>query len=271
MGAGVSQNLIQTHHNVLLVDLADDVLEKCLASIRENMRLSMFTDTEMRGNNVDDMLSRVTVSTNLEEIAKADFVVENVTEDWAIKKELYKILDNTYKQDCIIAANTSSISITQIASITKRPDRIIGMHFMNPVPRIKIVETIKGYHTSDKTVHEAKEFLNELNKECVLVNDLPGFVSNRISHLFMNEAIWVVQDDVADPEDVDQIFRDGYKHEIGPLQTADLIGLDTVLNTLYHLYGSYKDPKFRPAPLLEKMVNAGLLGRKSGEGFYKYA
>ena len=157
-----------------------------------------------------------------------------------------------------------------IASLTKRPTKVIGTHYMNPVPMKTTVETIRGFHTSDATIETTKQLLATMGKECILVNDYPGFVSNRISHLFMNEAAFVVQDQVASAQEVDDIFKQCYGHKMGPLETADLIGLDTVVNSLEVLYESYQDPKFRCCPLLRKMVDAGLLGVKSGEGFYTY-
>ena len=179
----------------------------------------------------------------------------------------YKIFD---AKNAIIAVNTSCISITKIAALTNMEKNILGMHFMNPVYLKDCVEVIRGYHTSDKTIDTALSFLNEIGKHGVVVNDLPGFVSNRISHLFMNEAVFTLQDSVADAKKIDTIFKECFGHHMGPLETADLIGLDTVYNSLIILYNSYKDPKYRPAPLLEKMVNAGLLGVKTKKGFYEY-
>lgn len=185
-------------------------------------------------------------------------------------KNVYGKIDNICDENCIFLVNTSCISITKIAALTKRPDKVIGTHFMNPVPQKKVVEVVKGYHTSEETIASLKELLANIGKEAIIVNDYPGFVSNRVSHLFMNEAAYVVQDQVASPESVDDIFKKCFGHAMVPLETADLIGLDTVVNSLDILYKSYQDPKFRCCPLLRKMVDAGLYGRKSGEGFYKY-
>lgn len=270
MGTGVTQALLQTEHKVKLVDIDRDVLEACQQALRHNLRAIKIFKNELRHLDIDEVMSRLQVSTEIDELKDVQIVVENVTENWDVKKEVYLRLDAACNKDCIFAVNTSALSVTKIAGLTNRPDKIIGMHFMNPVPMKTLVETIKGYHTSEETIAASRTFLAGMNKDCVLVDDLPGFVSNRISHLFMNEAVWVVQDNVADAEAVDQIFRDGYAHQIGPLQTADLIGLDVVLDTLNVLYDAYQDPKFRPAPLLKKMVAAGLLGRKSGQGFYLY-
>ncbi|WP_242655185.1 3-hydroxyacyl-CoA dehydrogenase family protein [Clostridium cellulovorans] len=173
-------------------------------------------------------------------------------------------------ESCLFLVNTSCISITKIASLTKRPDKVIGTHFMNPVHIKTAVEAIKGFYTSEETIEKTKELLSKMGKEMIIVNDLPGFVSNRISHLFMNEAAFVVQDQVAAPAEVDAIFKKCYGHVMGPLETADLIGLDTVVDSLEVLYESYQDPKFKCCPLLKKMVDANLKGRKTGKGFYDY-
>jgi 3-hydroxybutyryl-CoA dehydrogenase len=197
--------------------------------------------------------------------------VENVPEDWNIKEKVYLELDHICKPEAIFGVDTSCISITKVAGITNRPDKVIGMHFMNPVYAKPVIEVMRGFHTSDETVANSEALLKQLNKKAIVVNDLPGFVSNRISHLFMNEAAWVVQDQVAQPEQVDKIFKKCFGHTMGPLETADLIGLDTVMHSLEVLYESYQDPKFRCCPLLKKMVDAGHVGRKAGQGFYTYS
>jgi 3-hydroxybutyryl-CoA dehydrogenase len=199
-----------------------------------------------------------------------EFVVENVVEKWDVKRQLYPQLDAICPPACIFAANTSAISITKLGGATRRPDRVLGMHFMNPVPMKTTVEVIRGHHTSAETLARGKAFLAQMGKEGIVVNDLPGFVSNRVLMLTVNEAIFVVQDQVASPADVDKIFKQCFGHKMGPLETGDLIGLDTILYSLDELYAAYRDPKFRPCPLLQKMVDAGLHGRKSGKGFYTY-
>jgi 3-hydroxybutyryl-CoA dehydrogenase len=183
---------------------------------------------------------------------------------------VYRALDALCPPEVCFGVNTSCISITRVAGFTQRPDRVIGMHFMNPVYLKTSIEIIRGYHTSEQTIQAARNLLRQLGKDAILVNDYPGFVSNRISHLFMNEAAFVVQDQVATPHEVDAIFKKCYGHTMGPLETADLIGLDTVVHSLDVLYESYQDSKFRCCPLLRKMVHAGLLGVKSGKGFYEY-
>jgi 3-hydroxybutyryl-CoA dehydrogenase len=198
------------------------------------------------------------------------FVIENVTEKWEIKQKVYVQLDAICPKPCIFAANTSAIPITRLASVTRRAPKVIGMHFMNPVPLKPMVEVIRGVHTSDETVETAKNFLAQMGKECIIVNDSPGFVSNRVLMLAINEAIYLLQEQVASAEDVDRIFKTCFGHKMGPLETADLIGLDTVLYSIKVLYESFNDSKYRPCPLLKKMVDAGLYGQKSGQGFYTY-
>lgn len=270
MGCGVTQNLIQTGHQVVLVDNDPHALIRASQLIHDGLRHHMMFDSTLKTQSIEALLAQVDMTTDMEKLCDVDFVVENVTERWDIKAYLYPQLDSICPAGCVIAANTSAMSITRIAGTTLRPDKIVGMHFMNPVPRKCIVEIVKAHHTSEETLEEARRFIEQMGKQAVTVNDYAGFVSNRLSHLFMNEAVWVVQDGVAGAQDVDAIFTQEYGHEMGPLQTADLIGLDTVLDTLNVLYDSYGDPKFRAAPLLKRMVDAGLLGRKSGEGFYQY-
>jgi 3-hydroxybutyryl-CoA dehydrogenase len=187
-----------------------------------------------------------------------------------MKRQVYPRLDRICPPHVVFAANTSAISITRLASLTSRPERIVGMHFMNPVPLKDTVEVIRGHHTSEETLETARRLLATMGKKAVVVNDFPGFVSNRVLMLTVNEAVYLVQDGVAAPQDVDEIFRSCFGHPMGPLQTADLIGLDTILYSIQVLYDSFGDSKYRPCPLLRKMVDAGLHGRKSGEGFYRY-
>jgi 3-hydroxybutyryl-CoA dehydrogenase len=269
MGMGVAQNLAQTGHQVILVDISEDILTTAKEQIRNNIRFQGFFNKK----NIEDpenVLQKIAFTTDLERFKEADFVVENVVEKWGIKKDVYAKMDMICPEHCVFAANTSAISITRIGSTTKRPSKVIGMHFMNPVPMKKTVETIRGYHTSDETIEIAKKFLAQMGKDCIIVNDSPGFVANRLSHLFMNEAANLVMENIATPKDIDEIFKKCYGHAMGPLETADLIGLDTVVDTLQVLYESYQDSKFRCSPLLKKMVEAGLYGRKSGRGFYTY-
>ena len=270
MGRGVAQAAAQKGMRVVLLDLSDEVLESAENEIRQELRFAAMLSKEPETHSVDEVCQRIEFTTDLSRLAQVDFLVENVSEKVAIKQALYPQLDSLCKSDCVFAVNTSAISITRVASWTQRPDKIVGMHFMNPVPMKPLVEVIRAHHSSEATIATAKQFLAQLGKEAVVVNDMPGFVSNRILMLTVNEAVFVVQDQVSTARDVDRIFKGCFGHKMGPLETADLIGLDTILFSLDVLYESYNDPKFRPAPLLRKMVDAGLHGRKSGQGFFKY-
>ncbi|SHJ63175.1 3-hydroxybutyryl-CoA dehydrogenase [Clostridium cavendishii DSM 21758] len=270
MGTGVAQRFAQFGHNIKLIDISEEVLEKAREQIVRNIRFHNMVSKNDASIDLNNVLEKIKFTVDYSELEDAEFIIENVPEIWSIKEKVYKKLDTVCKKDCIFMVNTSCISITKVASITTRRDKVIGTHFMNPVPMKKATETIKGYHTSSETIKAVENLLNSVGKESILVNDLPGFVSNRVSHLLMNEAAYVVQDNVASPEDVDLIFKKCFEHKMGPLETADLIGLDTVVNSLDILYESYQDPKFRCCPLLRKMVDAGLFGRKSGKGFYDY-
>ncbi|NFI52327.1 3-hydroxybutyryl-CoA dehydrogenase [Clostridium botulinum] len=269
MGVGVAQRFAQSCHEIILVDIDEQILVNCRNKIISNIKFfNMFNRNEMI--NVDEVLDKIDFTMDICKLGDADFVIENVPEVIGMKRDIYKKIDKVCREECIYLVNTSCISITKIGSFTNRPDRVIGTHFMNPVPMKKVVEVIRGVHTSDQTISKVEKLLNSVGKESILVNDFPGFVSNRISHLYMNEAAYVVQDGVASPEDVDAIFKKCFEHKMGPLETADLIGLDTVVDSLEVLYESYQDTKFKCCPLLKKMVDAGYRGRKSGRGFYEY-
>ena len=271
MGVGVAQNLAEAGHKVILVDLTPEHLEKARLAIRQNIRMKgLFSKRDPRSEPTETVMARITLTCDYEQFERADFVIENVIEKWTVKQDVYRRIDSICPSDSVFAANTSAISITRIGSATRRPDRVIGMHFMNPVPMSSTVEVIRGYHTSEATLERAKELLSGMGKECIVVADMPGFVSNRVLMLTINEAIFVVQDQVASAHDVDLIFKSCFGHKMGPLETGDLIGLDTILLSLEVLYESYNDGKYRPCPLLKKMVDAGLYGRKSGRGFYDY-
>ena len=271
MGSGVSQNLAQTGHRVILLDVWQEILEHAKSEIKENIRLqSLFTKNE-KAESPDEVLRQITFSSDYQLLSNVGFVIENVTEKWEIKKKVYVQLDAICPEQCIFAANTSAIPITRLASVTRRAPKVIGMHFMNPVPLKPMVEVIRGVHTSDETVETAKRLLAQMGKEWILVNDSPGFISNRVLMLTINEAVYLLQEQVASVADVDRIFKTCFGHKMGPLETADLIGLDTVLYSIEVLYESFNDSKYRPCPLLKKMVDAGLYGQKSGQGFYTYA
>lgn len=270
MGSGVAQSAAQAGHQVILVDVKEEVLEQAKATIYQNVRFAGFYQKDKQLDSVDVVMPRITFTSDYAQLADVEIVVENVPEVWEIKRDVYLKMNEVCDENCVFLVNTSCISITKIASLMKRPDKVIGVHFMNPVPMKPTVESIKGWHTSEETIQFTNDFLGSMEKKAIMVNDLPGFVSNRLSHLLMNEAAYVVQDQVADPKSVDDIFKECFGHKMGPLETADLIGLDTVVQSLDILYESYQDPKFRVCPLLRKMVEAGLHGRKSGQGFYKY-
>ncbi|GAB4199311.1 MAG: 3-hydroxyacyl-CoA dehydrogenase family protein [Roseiflexaceae bacterium] len=270
MGRGLAQNLAQSRLPVTLLDVSDAILESARAEIRRNLRLAKMLDPQSLTEPIDAVLERISFTTEYAPFAEVDFVVENVVEKWEVKRAIYPQLDAVCPPHTVYAANTSAISITRIAGITNRPAQVLGMHFMNPVPMKPMVEVIRGFHTSEQTIQTARDLLAAMGKECVVVQDMPGFVSNRVLMLTINEAVFLLQDQVASAEEVDKIFRSCFGHKMGPLETADLIGLDTILLSIEVLYESYNDSKYRPCPLLKKMVDAGLYGRKNGRGFYTY-
>jgi 3-hydroxybutyryl-CoA dehydrogenase len=270
IGVGVATDLVLHGIAAVVVDLSEDILERARAEVLNNVRFARLLSPTLPRVTRDEALQRLVLTTDLEDVAPCDFIIENVTEDWNVKKPVYERLDRIVPQDVCFGANTSCISITQIASATGRPANVVGVHLMNPVHVKPTVEVIRGVHTSDQAVDALLQLFSQLNKEAIIVDDLPGFVSNRISHVFMNEAAFVLQDGVATAENIDLIFKKCFGHKMGPLETADLIGLDTVVRSLDVLYESFQDPKYRCCPLLRKMVHAGQLGRKAGRGFYAY-
>jgi len=270
MGNGVAQSLAQSGFPVVLLDIKEEILEESRLAISNQLRFRSLFQNSREIEDSKTVIDRIKFTTDINLLHDVSFIIENATEDWNIKKSIYEKIDKLCSNDCIFMANTSCISITRLGSLTNRPDLVIGTHFMNPVPSKHTVEVIRGHYTSDSCIQAVEQLLAQMGKEMILVNDYPGFVSNRISHLYMNEAAFVVQDQVASPQEVDEIFKKCYGHAMGPLETADLIGLDTVVNSLHVLYESYQDSKFKCCPLLKKMVDAGLYGRKSGQGFYTY-
>lgn len=269
MGVGLAQALVQSGLRTLLIDISDSILESALGQIRNGLRFARLLKKNLSGS-PEEILDQIHVSADYSVLREADFIIENVTEQVAIKTEVYRRLDAICPPQCVFAANTSAIPITRIAAMTGRPAQVVGMHFMNPVPMKTAVEVIRGHHTSDETIAIANRLLALMGKKAILVGDSPGFVSNRVLMLTINEAISLVHEKVAAPEVVDEIFKNCFEHKMGPLETADLIGLDTILFSIEVLYEEFKDSKFRPCPLLRQMVDAGLRGRKSGRGFYSY-
>lgn len=271
MGSEVAQVMAAGGgYRVVLVDTSLQALDRARTAIARNLRLQRMTDPAAPAVDRDEVLSRIVFATDFKDFATADFVVENVTEDWDVKRDVYEEIDQLCPPDTVFAVNTSVIPITRVGSATGRPERVIGTHFMNPVSRKPTVEVIRGHHTAQGTIDLTMGVLASIGKEGILVNDSPGFVSNRVLMLTVNEAVFLLQDQVADAEQVDKIFKTCFGHPMGPLETADLIGLDTVLRSIELLYEHFSDSKYRPCPLLRRMVYAGLHGRKSGQGFYSY-
>lgn len=270
MGTDIALDLSIHKYRVILKDLSDELLQRAEERIRKNYKLMRLMKNDIAETSVEEILSRIRLGTDYEGFDNADIVLENIPEVFELKKRLFLEMKNFCKKDVIYGTNTSCISITKIGALTPKPENVIGMHFLNPVPLKNLVEVIRGLHTSDETIDRTKNFLKSIGKNWIVVNDFPGFVTNRVLMLTINECVRIVQDKVANPNDVDKIFKFGFDHKMGPLATADLIGLDTILNSLEVLYKSYNDPKFSPCPLLRKMVDAGYHGRKTGKGFFEY-
>lgn len=271
IGTGVCVDLVLNGFHVVLVDVSSEQLERARASILDTVRLAPMLRRGLPRMTPEQVLAAIELSTELTAAGDAEFVVENVTEDWETKRGVYRELDVVAAPDTRFGVNTSSIPIGKIAAETSRADRIVGTHFMNPPYLKDAVEVVRGAETSDETLDYIRELFDVLGKEAIVVGDHPGFVSNRISHLFFNEAARVVEEQGVDPGTVDRLFKKCFGHPMGPLETADLIGLDTVVRTLDVLHESYGDAKFAPAGVLREMVRSGRLGRKSGEGFYEYS
>jgi len=271
MGNGIAHVFAHNGYHVQLYDINEGALEKALATVSKNMDRQIAKD-KLTTQEKEAALGRLQTGTNLKQaLASANLVVEAATENKALKFKIFKELDEWAPAECILASNTSSISITEIAAQTKRPDKVIGMHFMNPVPVMKLVEIIRGYSTSDEVCAQIVEVSTSLQKIPVACNDYPGFVANRILMPMINEAIISLHEGVAGVQEIDAIMKLGMAHPMGPLQLADFIGLDVCLSILYVLHDGLGNPKYAPCPLLVNMVNAGKLGVKSKEGFYDYS
>jgi 3-hydroxybutyryl-CoA dehydrogenase len=269
MGNGIAHVFARSGYNVTLVEVAQNFLDRGIQTITKNMEREV-AKNKISAEDRDAAIKRITGSLDRKSLASCDFVIEAATEKFDIKKQIFEDIDQICRPEIILASNTSSISITKLAAATKRPDKIIGMHFFNPVPVMKLVEVIRGIATSNETYATVKELSIKVDKTPVEVNDAPGFVSNRVLMPLINEAIYTVMEGVATPEAVDEVFKLGMAHPMGPLTLADFIGLDVCLDIMRVMQAGLGDPKYRPCPLLIKMVDAGWLGRKSGRGFYKY-
>ena len=269
MGNGIAQVVARSGYNVILCDVEQKILDRALATITRNLDRDL-VKARISEADKSGTLARIETTTDRSSVRDCDFIVEAASERLEIKTELFRDLDRLCGSGVILASNTSSISITKLAAVTRRPENVIGMHFFNPVPVMKLVEVVRGLATSDQTFATVRDLAVKLGKTPVEVNDAPGFVSNRVLMPLLNEAMFAVMEGVATPEAVDEVFKLGMNHPMGPLTLADFIGLDVCLDIMRVLHNGLGDPKYRPCPLLVKMVDAGRLGKKSGQGFYKY-
>ena len=269
MGNGIAQVAARAGYNVVMRDIKDEFLERGMKAIDRSLQRDVDKE-RLRAEEKDAIINRIRTTTALEDLSGAGFVIEAITENLEAKRELFVLLDETVRKDAILASNTSSISITKLGAATSRPDKVIGMHFMNPVPVMKLVEVIRGIATADETYERTRALCEQLGKTALECNDSPGFISNRVLMPMINEAIYALYEGVATSEAIDGIMKLGMNHPMGPLTLADFIGLDVCLAILNVLHTELGDPKYRPCPLLKKYVAAGWLGRKSGRRFYNY-
>ena len=269
MGNGIAQVAARAGYNVVMRDVKDEFLERGLKAIDKSLQRDV-DKQRLSSDKKSAIVGRITTTTELEQFAKASFVIEAVTENLDVKTDLFRALDRITPPETILASNTSSISITRLGAATNRPDKVIGMHFMNPVPVMKLIEVIRGIATSDETYERVRSLSEKLGKTALNCNDSPGFVSNRVLLPMINEAIFSLYEGVATRESIDGIMKLGMNHPMGPLELADFIGLDVCLAILNVLYDGLGDPKYRACPLLKRYVDAGWLGRKTGRGFYEY-
>lgn len=269
MGNGIAHVFARSGYDVILCEVAQQLLDRGIATIHKNLQREV-EKNKITSQESDAALSKIHGVLDRRVLAECDFVIEAATEKFEIKSEIFRDIDQICPPEVILSSNTSSISITKIAALTRRPDKVIGMHFFNPVPVMKLVEVIRGLATSDMTYQTVKTLSEKLGKTPVEVNDAPGFVSNRVLMPLLNEAMYAVMEGVATPAAVDEVFKLGMAHPMGPLTLADFIGLDVCLDIMRVLHDGLGDPKYRPCPLLIKMVDAGWLGRKSRRGFYQY-
>jgi 3-hydroxybutyryl-CoA dehydrogenase len=269
MGNGIAHVFATSGYDVVLMDVEESLLDRAISVITKNLD-RMIKKEKIKEADKEATLSKISKTVKIADMADCDIVIEAATEDFALKQKIFRDLDSICKDGVILATNTSSISITEIAAVVKCPDKVIGMHFMNPVPMMKLVEVVRGMATSDETYNAVMELAAKLGKTPVGVNDYPGFVANRLLMPMINEACYALMEGVATKESIDTVMKLGMAHPMGPLTLADLIGLDVCLAIMEVLYEGFADSKYRPCPLLKNMVKAGYLGRKTGRGFYEY-
>lgn len=270
MGQGIAQVFSQSNYHVFVIDVSEEITLRGIKRIEDNLT-RLVQKEKISEDEKKSVMGRIKGIKEYEEAKEAEFVVEAALENLNLKKEIFKILDEILRSDVILSTNTSSLPITPIAASTKRPDKVIGMHFFNPAPVMKLVEVIKALTTSDETFQIVYELSKKIGKIPVEINDSPGFASSRILMVMINEAIFALWEGVGDAKNIDEVMKLGMAHPMGPLELADLIGLDICLHVMETLYTGFQESKYRPCPLLKKMVSAGYLGRKTGKGFYEYS